>query len=362
MNSTIVELAGDPSASAIKAAYNFGTSLEPKPVIIPPFLIPVLPEMLEDYSFNSTNLSGGGFVGFGDSHYLYGNLAKNSNSRLPLKARKFELALYKALILVGIIALTHELEQGTQFNIAFTLPSKEYSDWKILQKNLERALEQFNFCGENLSFKLNSFLCLPEGAPTFLQVQSPTTQQQKQVVLMVGLRDISLLTFENNQITRAFSEPLGFSKLYEIFKERFSFQGDLLQLARIISTKDFKLLLGNLNRNYHAHKLKEAKAAVNTAKKQYLLILKQLLESEIDIDTQRIIVTGGTAFYLRRELNALLKLLPPTDICFCDRTEAQIVDRFGSPFIKQNGLQYRMSEVYGLFMYAHHQYLWGGQS
>lgn len=362
MTSSIVEVAGDPSASAIKGAYNFGTSLNPKPVIVPPFLIPVLPEMLEDYSFSIANLSGGGFVGFADSHYLYGNLAKNSNSRLPLKTRKFELALYKTLILVGIIARTHGLEEGTKFNIAFTLPSREYSDWKILQKNLGLALEQFNFCGENLSFKLNSFLCLPEGAPTFLQVQSPATQNQKQVVLMMGLRDISLLFFENNQIIRSFSEPLGFYKLCEIFKERFSYQQDLLQLAKIISRKEFNLLLGNLNRSYHPDKLKEAKAAIAIAKKQYLLILKQVLESEIDIDTQRIIITGGTAFYLRRELNALLKQLPPTDICFCDRVEAQIIDRFGSSFIKQNGLQYRMSEVYGLFMYAHHQYLWGGKN
>lgn len=354
------ELAVDFSASAIKGIYNFGTSFKPRPIIALPFLSSTTPEMVKDSSFTNPNF--GGYIGFSDSYYLYGNLAKNSISRLPLKKPKFELALYKTLILVGLIGTIHNLEPGTKFNLAFTLPAKEYADRKTLEKSLDQALEQFNFCGDKMSFKLNNFLCLPEGAPTFLQVQTPSTQNQAQVVLMLGLRDISLLFFENNQISRSFSEALGFSRFYEIFKEQSSCQQDLLTLAQILSGRELHLLCGNLDKRYRRDKLKETKSAIAVAKKQYLLILKQLLEAEIDSDTRLIIVTGGTAFYLRRELKTLLKQLFSCDITFCEQLEEQVVDRFGSSFIQQNSLEYRFSEVYGLFMYNHAQNIWGGKN
>lgn len=362
---TTLEIGVDISTTVIKVIYSFLEPFCPKLLLTPTFITSTTPEMVADYnksSFGSNNFGSSGWVCFNNNFYFYGDAAKNISNRLVLNKRKFELALIRLLIVVGVIARQYKLPKASKIKLAVALPFGEYGDRKILESHLSLALQSgFIFNGTQMSFELDSFICLPEGGGTFLQTQNPTSHALQQVVLMIGFRDLSMLFIKNNQMTGGLSEPLGFVKPCQMIKNKISHQGDLIRFAEIYSQigrnlnlRTARPLFGNLDKSFYPQRLEQIKNASHMAVSQYLLQIENLIESEIDTDTQRIIVTGGTANYFRKELNAILKRSFIKSICWCDELEKRIITCLGSP-VKDNWLQYRLSDTFGLVMNLHSQ-------
>jgi hypothetical protein len=360
---TTLEIGVDISTTVIKVIYTFLETFSPKLLLTPTFITSTTPEMVADYnksSFGSNNFASSGWISFDNNCYFYGDAAKNISNRLVLNKRKFELALIRLLIVVGIIARQYKLAKSTKIKLAVALPFGEYGDRKILETYLRLALQSgFIFNGTSMEFELDTFVCLPEGGATFLQTQDPTTRALEQVVLMIGFRDLSMLFIKNNQMIGGLSEPMGFVKPSQIIKNKISDQGDLIRFAQVYSRigKNLNLrtarpLFGNLDKRFYPQRLEQIKTATHMAVSQYLLQLENLIQSEIDVDTQRIILAGGTANYFRKELSGILKRTSLKSICWGDELEKRIITCLGSQ-VKDNCLQYRLSDAFGLLMNLH---------
>lgn len=320
-------------------------------------------QALEDYSqsaLGSTSPAQSGWVEYEGEFHAFGYAARGFKANLQLKKRKFELALPKVLAVIGAISEEKNLPNGTAIKLGTVLPWSEYSDRKLFHQLLTQALTSFQFCGTKKSFTLDTFLCIPEGGGVLFQGREPGSsfQNLNLIVLMMGFRDISLLFVDKGQMSSGLTEPLGFSHLCKFVAKQTGFRDhqklaqSICKAGKNLNSKALLPLLGNLGKAYRESKLEEIKEAITWAKEQYLLKISELLEVEIESSVDEIIVAGGTANFLRTELNTILKQTPAKNVLWCENLEKRIRSSFSTQ-IKENSLQYRLADVYGLFFYLY---------
>ncbi len=77
------------------------------------------------------------------------------------------------------------------------------------------------------------------------------------------------------------------------------------------------------------------------------MMLSQWLRLRVPREVDEVIVAGGTANYLRNELNGLFSY---TQVNWCETLEKQLHNQFANQ-IEAKSLHYRLTDVYGLFFY-----------
>lgn len=355
---TSITLALDFGASNLRAIVTTN-EFKPQLFLLDPQIMEVSEESLKDYQdfrFGSSDPTLCSFIEYQNKYYALGSLAnKRFKGGLNLDKRKFELAILKVLAIVGAISEIKALESGN-IGLGVLLPYGEFRDRDLLESVLQKALLDFKFCNLPKSFKLETFVCLPEGGGVLTQARVGKDFKNLQlVVFMLGFRDASLLFIDRGEMNRGLTYPIGFYNLVSAISQKISFY-DYPKLTQIIckagkniNTKALKPLLNNIGDSYKEYEINKISKIIMQSRNEYWLLLKDWLSCNLKDSIDEIIVAGGTSQYFKPELNALLSF---SKIVWCSELENRINSTFTSQ-IKSNFLQYRLGDVYGLFFYLY---------
>jgi hypothetical protein len=239
---------------------------------------------------------------------------KAFNAKLVLEDLKYELAIAKVLAAVGVMAKRQELPASADIALAIPLPYAEWNSRHQLEQELGKALAQFSFCDQPLSMSLRAFICVPEGgghAQVRCERLGVMFNHMKVTTVMIGFRDLSMVSFERG-VHQGVTDRLGSHHLIELVQQRtagqYSQQRERKLLEAIhragktIKPKDFKSLLLSRSSYYQQQELDALITAIRLARVEYWHRVERLLLNHIPADVDEVIVGGGTAEYLRSEL------------------------------------------------------------
>ena len=257
-----------------------------------------------------------------------GYLAQQFKAQVRLTRLKFESAVPKFLATIGAIASLENLER-TELTVypILLLPYSEFESSERLETQIRKLGRSFYFRGELVKIKLGEILVVPEGGGFFWEVASRrgsdwVVKQEAICVLMLGHRNVSLLTFTKGGLNSEKSETTdrGFAALVDLAVNRSSGQ-TRASLTRTIYevgddiTPDNKLIRAS-TKSIDSENIKaEAKSlaqAIQAARREYWLFLRDWIDAVIPKRVSELIICGGGAFYLKTELSELLSWAQPT--------------------------------------------------
>lgn len=312
-------------------------------------------EAYERNKMGESNPEDSAWIEYLDKCFAVGFLAKKRfNADLQLQKRKFELALAKALAMVGAIADKHNLENGSSVHLGILLPWGEFEDRELFQNLVTSALSKYKFKGRSKAFSLELFICLPEGGGILSRGRdaSSNIKDQAIAVVMLGYRDISILLIERGEMRRGKTEPLGFSKMVESVMNQTSglnvdrLIGAICKTKKNSSYKALSELASSVEPAYREHEISRMRNAVANSRQEYWMMLSNWLKLQIPRNVDEVIIGGGTAHYFQAQLNNLFSF---SQVNWCENLETQIVKSF--PQVSSKSLNYRLTDAYGLFFF-----------
>lgn len=212
----------DPGGSQTKIIYQLEGESKPRYLLMSPEVEEISQASL-DFYFNSK-----GWIGYPDpiqqawiqvdkKIYVVGAFANHFDPSDRLKELKYENALYKVLAALGVIVEKHDLphKKKLKLQLALLLPANEYNDRQRFMERLAQLLESFSFRGRVMRFKMERFLCRPEGGGLIsiavIRHGIDWLRERKVGVVMLGHRNVSALYFESGEMKRIDSPLIGFS-------------------------------------------------------------------------------------------------------------------------------------------------------
>lgn len=351
-------VAFDPGSTLSRAFYTarpFNLEL----LLMEPEVVSVPKQSIEAYERNKIGKAApenSAWVEYKGKYRAVGFLAKNRFHADPgLRELKFEKAIYKVLAIVGSIAQNKSLPGRFSLALGVFLPWGEYQDRQRFGRLLTLALANFTFRGQKFSVELESFDCMPEGGGLISRGRRPgfSLRLSTVVVGMVGYRNASALVLCRGEMTGADTNELGFVRLVEQVKARTSGQ-ETDKLTRAICQAGDKIQVSALTTLVRSsdpalrkEELATIRSAITEARAEYWEMLSSWLRNIIPSSIDEVILAGGTANYLKPELQAFFS---NTDINWCEHLEARIQAVFASE-VAAAGLDFRLTDVYGLFFY-----------
>lgn len=256
------------------------------------------------------------WVGIGDEYCAVGFLARHKyGGNSLLKQLKEENAVPK--ICGALWVLHHKLKLTDKLTVRLTvlLPPSEYQDRERLEAKLRQALRRFNTPTGEMRVKLVDFNIKPEGGGIYLYHRSILGADIKNcnmAVVMLGHRNASVLVSARGAVAPGVSSTFGMSWMLDDFVRRCS--GLLKEdphLMTVIVTAGSECnseALANLSRrNSSVERFGEAlemSEALKLSRDEYFRALVRWLSQELPRDLDEIILCGGTAEYLKPELEA----------------------------------------------------------
>ncbi|BAY23859.1 hypothetical protein NIES2100_36520 [Calothrix sp. NIES-2100] len=240
--------------------------------------------------------------------------------------------------------------------LACLLPPGELENKESFYKQLLTVLADFVTPTGRMRVELIEFKCLPEGAEIYLAYQKKLGQAIKTKVIalaMIGYRNASVLISNKGIVaTDGKTSDLGMIRLLEKILAKTSGQ-TASQLAPAVvaagsdvSATPFFRLLRSTNHANKQHELQQLQKAVKLGRSEYAAVLISWLDQVISISSvDEILFCGGTADYLRKELN----LHYPGTPCLWG-VGAEIPEQIDS-----FGLRTRLADVYIVFLYFSEQ-------
>ncbi|NJO63082.1 MAG: ParM/StbA family protein [Richelia sp. RM2_1_2] len=355
-SSPLLILALDFGGSATKGVYctqkNQTASLVMEPEVVKISLDSVASSVL-----GATEPENAAWVNYMGETFAVGYLAKSKYyANQGLKELKYERAIAKTLAFIW--AISEKLQLGKKFRLALIclLPPGEFENRDSFHKNLEAILAGFITPTGKIQVKLTEFNCLPEGAGIYLAYQKKLGQAIKTKIIalvMVGYRNASVLISDKGIVAPdGKTSDLGMIRLLEKAVARTSGQ-DASQLAPAvvaagsdISTTPLTKLLKSTSNTNKRHELMQIQQAIKLARSEYAAVLTSWLDQVVARNlVSEILFCGGTADYMRRELNSHYSGTPCLWGVGADIPTQ--VDGFG--------LGSRLADVYSVFLYFSQQ-------
>ncbi len=194
------------------------------------------------------------------------------------------------------------------------------------------------------------FKCLPEGAGIFLSHQKRVGEALKQrvcAVAMVGFRNASVLISHRGIVSReGKTSDLGMVRMVEKVVAATSGQTVERLTSAIasggsdIDTRPLVRVLRSRSREGRTSELTTIVKAIRVARHEYVAALTSWLNQVVPLDVEEILFCGGTADYLKKELNSHY---PATPCIFSGLSVPKSVDK--------HSLGNRLADVYGAFLY-----------
>lgn len=290
---------------------------------------------------------------------LVGFLARQFQALPRLDRLKYELALYKLLVVVGAIAQQERLPAKFAVAITSLLPPNEIANRDRLQQQLQAALRRFEFRGIQYQIKLDRFECRTEGSGLLLlraqQQGLSWIQQQRIAILMCGHRNTSLLLFERGVYMRGETTQLGFSQFVQRVLSATAGQdaAHLTPTLAAIGTqpqptstaiRSLVKSYDSTNAKLEAQQIVEAIAAARIA---HAMQLREWLHSLLRQPVDEVIVGGGAALAFRSEIEAIFPATPTEWIVEVQRSVQQQIGSGSTS--NMDSLAFRLVDGFGLF-------------
>jgi hypothetical protein len=260
------------------------------------------------------------WVGVGEDYRAVGYLARSIYSATPgLKPRKYEMALYKTLAVAWAIKQKFKLSESFDISLALLLPPGEFEDSALLKPMLRDALAEFDSPTGKVNANLIGYECFPEGGGIYAMYCKNTGEAIRRKVIalvMLGYRNASVMISRRGILNRGKTANLGMVKMVDLVIDRTSgLSTEELIKAIALSGNEPKpqhfhhLCSSNKHRDTEIEKII---AAVHSSREEYGIALtnwlKEVLPSRNELD--EVIICGGTADYLREELDTVFPTTP----------------------------------------------------
>ncbi|MFB2773187.1 hypothetical protein ACE1AT_28535 [Pelatocladus sp. BLCC-F211] len=291
------------------------------------------------------------WVGVGEDYRAVGYLARTTYSATPrLKPRKYELAVYKTLAAVWVIKQKFKLPDSFYLSLALLLPPGEFEDSALLKPMLKDALAEFDTPTGIAIANLVGYECFPEGGGIYAMYCKNTGEAIKRKVLalvMVGYRNASVLISRRGILDRGKTANLGMARMVDLVIERTSgLESEQLIRAMIAAGDDPKPQhFHNLSSgsDIRSGEIEKIISAVCDSRTEYVIALSNWLKESLPPrnELDEAIICGGTADYLRQELDTVF---PATPIIWHGGVEIP-------PTLNEQSLGNRLADVWALSVY-----------
>ncbi|MBD2354795.1 ParM/StbA family protein [Tolypothrix sp. FACHB-123] len=354
-------LALDFGGSATKGVYSTLDMMITKSLLMEPEVVKISPDSTTGETLGATDPENAAWIRYTGQTLAVGYLAKTKYyGNEGLKELKYERAVAKTLAAIWVTS--QKLKLGAKFRVALVclLPPGEFENKESFQQQLKAALADFTTPTGRMRVELFEFKCLPEGAGIYLayQKQQGKTITTKAILhrshsviafVMVGYRNASVLIAERGIIAAdGKTSDLGMIRLLEKVVARTSGQTTsqlapaIVAAGSDISGTPFLRLLRSANNANKQQELMQIQQAVKLARNEYAAVLTSWLDQVISRNQiTEILFCGGTADYMKRELNSHYPGIPCLWGVGADIPSE--VDRFG--------LGSRLADVYSVFLY-----------
>lgn len=291
------------------------------------------------------------WVAFRNDYRAVGYLARQRfHANAGLSELKYERALHKTLAALWVIKEKLKLPANFTAAIAVLLPPGEYEDRGRFERVLREALADYQTPTGRMSVELLAFNCKPEGGGIYLMHNKKVGSAMKErvcAIAMIGYRNTSLLVVQRGDVRPGKMSDLGFIRMVEKVVAKTSGQtAERLTPAIVAAGAEFKAaplmrLARSTTREGRAEEVQQIIAAIKEARPEYVRSLTSWLDENLPSDGDELVFCGGTADYLKKELNEYYDRLPiiwNADISI-------------PPVLDKQGFGYRLSDVYGMFSY-----------
>lgn len=247
---------------------------------------------------------------------VVGSFAEMLGASNSIYKVKYEDGVFRLLGVIGAICAKHQLFEKLKLKILLLLPFSEYSKKDEFQNNLRKKLKNLYFQQQKLNLELDYFRCFPEGYGIILHRLKNQNlikaDENKISVLMLGYRNSSYLYFDEGNLVFGKTNNLGFCHIVEqvekvILTEKNNLLGEILPLLPRNLNSQNPLLLTLVSSKQKSNIEKELKIlekTIKAARHKYWFLLKDWINSIEPKILDEIYLLGGTAYFLREEINS----------------------------------------------------------
>ncbi|BAY95219.1 MULTISPECIES: ParM/StbA family protein [unclassified Tolypothrix] len=280
-----------------------------------------------------------------------GYLAQNKYyANAGLVELKYERAIYKTLAAIWVIKERLRLPLKIRIALSVLLPPGEFKNKVEFEQLLRTYSADYLASGVTMQVECVMFKCLPEGAGIYLSHQRRMGEVLKQkvcVVVMVGFRNTSVLISYRGIVSKeGKTSDLGMVRMLEKVVTATSGQtverltGAIAQAGSEIDTRPLVRVLRSRSREGRTSELTTIVNAIRIARYEYVTALTSWLDQVVPLDVEEILFCGGTADYIKKELNSHY---PATPCIFTGVSVPKTLDK--------HCLASRLADVYGAFLY-----------
>ncbi|MDY7008549.1 MAG: ParM/StbA family protein [Cyanobacteriota bacterium] len=312
-----VFLAADFGGIGTKAFYVSSESQKVKSIFMGPEIAEVDTESLnrfQESSITENNAEYRAWCGFQGSYRAVGALAENYFSASSLlKPLKYEQAIFKVLALLWVIKVKCNLPSNFRISLSLLIPPGEYDDRSVLEKILRQTSVAFDTPSGVMSVEMDEFDCQPEGKGILVglsKVPGLAIKTDTVSLVMIGYRNASLIVLRKGEAIKKITSDLGMNTMVNLVKSRSSQNTPLSTLVPAIveAGNDAKAeaLTYLIRTSFVAlkeHELHQLQEAILSSRKEYSSILLTWINENVPLSKQWIAYCGGTAQYLRLELD-----------------------------------------------------------
>lgn len=308
----------DQGASKTKIVAQLYPNGFPEIVLIEPEIADVGRESLMECVLEGTP-SNNCWVGIpGDGHYALGFLARTQFGGLPmLNELKYSQSIPKICGALWVLQQRFDLPVNFIVAIVVLLPPAEVQDKEQLLCRLQQAFKGFETPTGKLKPRLLFFETVSEGSGVLSHRQRVLGKsvyfQQKIALLMVGYRNASIFVLNRGKMEPGSTSDFGMSWMVNKFVSRVSGLSATdpkimpLLVAASARKQEASSILAELSRKRSPQEIATDSelfaAALEKSRDDYVRALTRWVRSILPLDTNEIILCGGTAEYVQTELD-----------------------------------------------------------
>lgn len=353
-SSPLVVITLDFGGSGTKGIYSLYQSGIAKSLFMEPEVAAVTLESIKHHEQNlmgTTEPENRAWVFVDNEAKVVGYLAQSKYyANTGLMELKYERAIYKTLAAIWVIKEKLKLPAKFRIALCVLLPPGEYENKIAFEQLVRGYFSQYLAPSGKMQVECVMFNCLPEGAGIYLSHQKSVGGAIKQkvcAIAMIGFRNASVLISHRGVVSRdGKTSDLGMVRMLERVVAASAGQtverlaGAVANSGSEIDSRPLMRLLRSTSEQGRTTELMTLQRAIKFARHEYANNLTSWFKQVIPADVEEIIFCGGTADYLKKELNAYYRAIP---CLFSGIAVPTSIDN--------NCLGSRLADVYGAFLY-----------
>ncbi|QLE59792.1 ParM/StbA family protein [Nostoc sp. TCL26-01] len=350
----LVILALDFGGSGTKGIYSLCGSSEIYSLFMEPEVGDVTVESVKTHEQNlmgATDPENRVWVSVNGKTKVVGYLAQSKfHANTGLVELKYERAVYKTLAAIWVVKEKLNLPAKMRLFLSVLLPPGEFENKVEFERLVRTFGSNYSAVGSQMQVECLMFKCLPEGAGVFLSHQKRVGQALKQrvcAVVMLGFRNASVLISHRGIVSKEGKmSDLGMVRMLEKVVGATSGQTverltkAIAEAGSDIDTRPLVRVLRSRSREGRTSELTKILQVIRTARHEYVAALTSWLDQVVPPDVEEILFCGGTADYLKKELNSHYPAIP---CIFSGVSIPKNLDKYS--------LGNRLADVYSAFLY-----------